>query len=100
MPINATTVNRDEALANNVRRRDDLMDDLRDQILRELLTYLHVGSRPETIDQGIHLILVPRHLERMGDHSSNISENVVYMIRGRIVRHQQEALRRGNAEAM
>jgi len=86
-------VNEDRDLADEVRRRDDMMDDLRDQIFREMLTYLHVGSDPDTIDRGIHLILVSRHLERMGDHSSNIAENVVYLRQGRIVRHQQEALR-------
>ena len=44
------------------------------------------------IDRAIHLILVSRHLERMGDHASNIAENVVYLVQGRIVRHQKDAL--------
>jgi len=84
-------VNKDVALANEVRRIDDIVDSLRDQIFRELLTYLHAGD-PETIDQAIHLILVSRHLERIGDHSSNIAENVVYLVKGRIVRHKKEEL--------
>ena len=84
-------VNKDVALANDVRRIDDIVDSLRDQIFRELLTYLHAGD-PETIDQAIHLILVSRHLERIGDHSSNIAENVVYLVKGRIVRHKKEEL--------
>lgn len=85
-------VNKDVKLANDVRRIDDTVDALRDQIFRELLTYLHAGE-PETVDQAIHLILVSRHLERIGDHSSNIAENVVYLVQGRIVRHKKEELR-------
>ncbi|MYC15597.1 MAG: phosphate signaling complex protein PhoU [Gemmatimonadetes bacterium] len=87
-------VNRDVELANKVRRIDDTMDALRDQIFRELLTYLNTGI-PSTVDQAILLILVSRHLERIGDHSSNIAENAVYLVQGRIVRHQQEELRAG-----
>ena len=85
-------VNRDVELANKVRRIDDILDALRDQIFRELLTYLNTGI-PSTVDQGILLILVSRHLERIGDHSSNIAENVVYLVQGRIVRHKKEELR-------
>lgn len=84
-------VNRDIILANDVILRDDIVDGLRDQIFRELLTYLHTDS-PETIDRGILLILVSRHLERIGDHASNIAENAVYLIQGRIVRHQKEKI--------
>ena len=87
-------VNRDVELANKVRKIDDTMDALRDQIFRELLTYLNTGMS-STVDQAILLILVSRHLERIGDHSSNIAENVVYLVQGRIVRHQKEELRRG-----
>jgi len=84
-------VNKDVNLANEVRRIDDTVDALRDQVFREILTYLHAGE-PETVDQAIHLILVSRHLERIGDHSSNIAENVVYLVQGRIVRHKKEEL--------
>lgn len=88
-------VNKDVELANEVRRIDDIVDALRDQIFRELLTYLHTGE-PEAVDQAIHLILVSRHLERIGDHSSNIAENVVYLVQGRIVRHKKEELIENN----
>jgi phosphate transport system protein len=85
-------VNRNVDLANDVRKRDNVVDGLRDQIFRELLTYLHDRAEADTIDRAIHLILVSRHLERMGDHASNISENVVYLTQGRIVRHKKEEL--------
>lgn len=84
-------VRRDVKLARAVGQRDDALDLLRDQIFRELLTYMHAPAiGPDTIDRGIYLILVSRHLERIGDHASNIAENVVFLVEGRIVRHQKE----------
>ncbi len=83
-------VRRDVALAKSVGRRDEQLDQLRDQIFRELLTYMHGAmGRPDTIDRAIYLILVARHLERVGDNASNIAENVAYLVNGRIVRHQK-----------
>lgn len=82
-------VQRDEDLARDVCRRDDEVDLLRDQVFRELLTYMH-GGEPDTIDRAIQLILISRHLERIGDHSSNIAENVAFLVDGRIVRHQKQ----------
>ena len=80
----------DVDLAREVAKRDEQVDLLRDQIFRELLTYMHLISRPDTVDRAIYLVLVSRHLERIGDNTSNIAENVVYMVKGRIVRHQKE----------
>ena len=45
---------------------------------------------PDSVDQAIYLILVSRDLERIGDNSSNIAENVSYLVDGHIVRHQKE----------
>ena len=78
----------DVDLARDVGRRDEDLDLLCDQIFRELLTYMHApADRSDTIDRGIYLILVARHLERVGDHASNIAENVAFLVEGRIVRH-------------
>ena len=85
-------VNRDIDLANKVRKTDDLVDGLRDQVFRELLTYLHGQNDTTMIDRAIHLILVSRHLERIGDHASIIAENAVYLVQWRIVRHNKEEL--------
>ena len=85
-------VNRDVELANEVRKMDDLVDGLRDQVFREQLTYLHDQSESTTIDRAIQTILVSRHLERIGDHASNIAENVVYLVQGRTVRPKKEEL--------
>jgi phosphate transport system protein len=83
-------VRRDVALARSVARRDDELDALRDQIFRELLTYMHDAlGHPDTVTRATHLILISRDLERIGDHASNIAENVAYLVQGRIVRHQK-----------
>ena len=84
-------VNLDAERAREICRRDDELDLLRDQVFRELLTYMR-GGQPDTVDRAIHLILVSRHLERIGDHSSNISENTVFLAEGRIIRHQKDTL--------
>ena len=84
-------VRRDVNLAKDVGKRDEKLDLFRDQIFRELIAYIHeVTGKPDSVDQAIYLILVSRHLERIGDNSSNIAENVSYLVDGHIVRHQKE----------
>jgi phosphate transport system protein len=83
-------VHKDAALARQVCALDEQVDLLRDQIFRELLTYMHATSQPDTVDRGVYLILVSRHLERIGDHASNIAENAIYLVESRIVRHLKE----------
>lgn len=83
-------VQKDTQLAHRVCVLDEQVDLLRDQIFRELLTYMHATSQPDTVDRGVYLILVSRHLERIGDHASNIAENAIYLAESRIVRHQKE----------
>ncbi len=78
-------VREDVLLAQSVIDGDDLVDDLKNQILRELLTYMI--SDPKAIERALALILISRHLERVGDHATNIAEDVIYMIQGRDVRH-------------
>ena len=81
-------VNRDEKLARDVCQRDDEVDDLNDQIFRELLTYMM--QDPPTINRAVDLILVGRHLERIADHATNISEDVIYYIKGKTIKHHCE----------
>jgi phosphate transport system protein len=81
-------VKRDEALARSVLVRDDEVDDLKDQVFRELLTYMI--SDPGTIKRGLDLILVSRNLERIADHATNIAEDVIYVILGKDIRHHVE----------
>ena len=71
--------------AQAVLDRDDALDELKSQVFRELLTYM-LGD-PRTIEPGIDLILISRHLERIGDHATNIAEDVIFMVAARDVRH-------------
>ena len=78
-------VRRDLELARNVLTRDDQLDRLRDQTFRELLTYMMENSA--VVFPAFELILVAKNLERIGDHATNIAEDVIYMAAGRDVRH-------------
>jgi len=80
-------VNGDDVLALETIRRDDEVDQLKDQVFRELLTYMMAD--PSTIPRAMELILVSRHLERIGDHATNICEDVIFMVKGKDVRHQE-----------
>ena len=78
-------VRRDTALAQRVLNEDDRLDGLKTQIFRELLTYML--QDPATVEPALDLILVSRHLERIGDHATNVAEDVIFMVSARDVRH-------------
>ena len=78
-------VKRDIALAQSVLDRDDTLDDLKTQIFRELLTYMM--QDPTKIEAALELILISRHLERIGDHATNIAEDIIFVVSARDVRH-------------
>jgi phosphate transport system protein len=78
-------VTRDTALAKTVIGEDDRVDNFKDQIFRELLTYMM--SEPSTIPRAMSLVLISRNLERIGDQATNIAEEVIYMVEGKDVRH-------------
>ena len=78
-------VTRDVNLAQSVLRQDDWLDAFKEQIFREVLTYMLGDGR--TIEPGIDLILMSRHLERVGDHATNIAEDVIFIVEARDVRH-------------
>ncbi len=90
-------VNRDEALARNVCERDDEIDALNNQIFRELLTYMMEDSG--TINRAVRLILVGRHLERIADHATNIGEDVIYLVKGKTIKHHIDKKREGSEPA-
>ncbi|MCG2707906.1 MAG: phosphate signaling complex protein PhoU [Syntrophaceae bacterium] len=81
-------VNRDSKLARSVCERDDKVDNLNDQIFRELLTYML--QDPKTIERAVDLILVGRNLERIADHATNICEDVIYIVDGKTIKHHIE----------
>ena len=78
-------VRRDSELARDVLRRDDEVDQLKDQVFRELLTYMMAD--PGTIQRALCLILISRNLERVADHATNIAEDVIFLVEARDVRH-------------
>ena len=78
-------VQRDTALAQAVLDRDDRLDGLKTQVFRELLTYML--QDPRTVEPALDLVLVSRHLERIGDHATNIAEDVIFLVSARDVRH-------------
>jgi phosphate transport system protein len=78
-------VGRDTELARRVCAADSEVDALKEQIFRELLTFMMEDAR--TIPRAIRLILVSRFIERVADHATNIAEMVVYMVEGKMVRH-------------
>ena len=78
-------VNRDVPLAHQVLNEDDRLDGLKTQVFRELLTYML--QDPSTVEPALDLILISRHLERIGDHATNVAEDVIFMVSALDVRH-------------
>jgi phosphate transport system protein len=75
----------DADLAEEVMRRDDIVDQLNVQVFRELLTFMM--EDPKTISRATRLMFIGKYLERMGDHATNIAEMVVFMVKGKDIRH-------------
>jgi phosphate transport system protein len=87
-------VRRDMILAEAVLAADDTLDALKTQIFRELLTYML--QSPDTIEPALDLILISRHLERIGDHATNVAEDVIFILSARDVRHHGADTSRGS----
>ncbi len=85
-------VNHDSGLAQEVCKDDDEVDRINDQIFRELLTYMM--EDPKSITRAVDIILVSRNLERIADHATNISEDVIFIEEGKNIKHhiQEETL--------
>ncbi|WP_456400223.1 phosphate signaling complex protein PhoU [Persephonella sp.] len=77
----------DTELARDVISRDDRVDALHEQIIREIYTYM--VEDPKNIKVGIRLITVSSNLERVADIATNLAEEVIYMKEGKMLRHQE-----------
>jgi len=77
----------DTELARDVIKRDDKVDALNEQIIRELYTYM--VEDPQNIKVGIRLITVASNIERVADIATNLAEEVIYMKEGKMLRHQE-----------
>jgi phosphate transport system protein len=78
----------DTNLAEEVIERDDEVDGLNYQIYRELLSYM--AEDPSTITRATRILFISKYLERIADHATNIAEMVVYMVKGRTIRHMDK----------
>jgi phosphate transport system protein len=78
-------VARDEDLALSVCAADDFVDNLNHQIFNELLVFML--QDPKNISRAVRLTYITKYLERVGDHATNIAEMVVYMVKGKVIRH-------------
>ncbi|MCA8983249.1 MAG: phosphate signaling complex protein PhoU [Planctomycetaceae bacterium] len=85
-------VNLDTSLARQVCRQDEIVDDLNRQII-DTLTQLMTRT-PALITPCLHLFSASRHIERVADHATNISEDVIYLVEGEIVRHRGQSSRK------
>jgi phosphate transport system protein len=78
-------VREDSALALKVCRDDDIIDELNGQLFRELLSYMM--EDPKTVTRSIRLLFISKYFERIADHATNIAEMVVFMVKGKSIRH-------------
>ena len=78
-------VARDADLAMSVCAADDFVDNLNQQIFNELLMYML--KDPKNIARAVRLTYITKYLERIADHATNIAEMVVYMVKGKVIRH-------------
>jgi phosphate transport system protein len=79
---------RDQKLAEEICRADDVVDALNSQIMRDLSAEMELER--ESVTANLGLILAAKNFERIGDHCNNIAEDVVYLMRGEIIRHAHE----------
>jgi phosphate transport system protein len=81
-------VRHDLVMAQEVLDRDDELDALKTLVFRELLS--HMLRDPATVEPALDLLLISRHLERIGDHATNVGEDIIFMVSAKDVRHHQE----------
>jgi phosphate transport system protein len=81
-------INEDSELARNVCERDSIVDGLRTQIARELVTFMIAD--PNTIERALQLMKIASNLERIADLTTNICEDVIYMVKGMVIKHHKD----------
>ena len=81
-------VKEDPLLGKNVCERDDQVDELRGQILRELITYM--SADVSTIERALHIIRISDNLERLADLATNIGEEAIFMVEGKVLKHHAQ----------
>ncbi|MBI3247486.1 MAG: phosphate signaling complex protein PhoU [Deltaproteobacteria bacterium] len=78
-------IREDTELALQVCQRDDFIDNLTSQIFREMLS--HMTQDPQNVSRAVRILFLAKYLERIADHATNIGEMVIYMVKGKSIRH-------------
>ena len=81
-------VREDTSLALKVCKDDEEIDQLNSQIFREVITFMI--EDPHTVSRAIKFSAISKYLERMADHATNIAEMVIFMVKGKSIRHMKE----------
>jgi len=84
-------VRSDSKEARAICKSDDIIDDMNRQALKALVA--HMEQNPEDVNRAVHLILITRHLERIGDQATNVCEEIVFMVEGKTIKHRVEEYR-------
>jgi phosphate transport system protein len=80
-------VNKDLALAIDILKKSNIIHDVGQKIFNDILSEMQ--NDPKIIVGATNLVLILRHIERLKDHATNIAEDVVFMIEGKIVKHSR-----------
>ncbi|MBU0710507.1 phosphate signaling complex protein PhoU [bacterium] len=80
-------INEDVDLAKNVCARDDIVDSYRDDTLKNLIAF--IGEEPATVERSLHMMNICRKLERVADLSTNLCEDVIFMVEGKVIKHSK-----------
>jgi phosphate transport system protein len=78
-------VREDTELALQVCQRDDFIDNLTAQLFNEMLS--HMTQDPQSVSRAVRILFLAKYLERIADHATNIGEMVIYMVKGKSIRH-------------
>ena len=84
-------VRSDSKEARAICKSDDIIDDMNRQALKALVA--HMEQHPADVNRAVHLILITRHLERIGDQATNVCEEIVFMVEGKTIKHRVEEYR-------
>jgi phosphate transport system protein len=80
-------INENADLAKDVCKRDEEVDNLRNKILRELIAYMNKDT--SIVERALHLMRITRNLERMADLSTNMCEDIIFMVKGQVIKHHR-----------
>lgn len=84
-------VRADSTNAREICKSDDVIDDMNHQALKILIA--HMENHPQDVNSAVHMLLITRHLERIGDVATNICEEIVFMVEGKSIKHHIEEYR-------